>query len=174
MTQRSTPLTADLVPSLTELKNNLRISGNDLDTDLTVKLLAAIYNAEHFIGRVIALSVFTLTDKFSPSVDLTKSPLIEVTSVKVDGDTLVSGTDYTVSGNTVTFSDEVCGYVSVGAEIEIKYKAGRTELEPDVKMAILMAASSMFLNPEDHVETLPKASTNLLRPYRNWELGDDE
>jgi hypothetical protein len=56
----------------------------------------------------------------------------------------------------------------------IIYRAGRTEVEYDIRAAILLHAAALFNNPVDSVETLPKASFNLLRPYRNWELKHGE
>ena len=44
------------------------------------------------------------------------------------------------------------------------------QIPADIVSAILLIASSLFSNPMDSVETLPKASSKLLRPYRNYEL----
>ena len=60
----------------------------------------------------------------------------------------------------------------IGHEVEITYTAGMKEVPYDIQAAILLHASALFNNPVDSVETLPKASTNLLRPYRLWELPD--
>ena len=46
-------------PNLAGLKLNLRLAGTGFDTDLELKLKAAILQAERFIGEVIARSVFT-------------------------------------------------------------------------------------------------------------------
>ena len=61
-----------------------------------------------------------------------------------------------------------------GENMRVTYEAGYECIPPDMKTAILMHAASLFNNPTDSVETLTKASQNLLRPYRSWGLDDGE
>lgn len=90
---------------------------------------------------------------------------MRVVSVKVDGVT-VDGSLYNLDGNAVVFDESMEGEQAV-----IVYEAGWEDVPYDVRAAILMHAAALFNNPVDSVEGLPKASTNLLRPYRNWEIG---
>ena len=153
-------------PSLGEFRNHIRLTTTEMDADLMSKLKAASANAEHVIGEIIALSDFTLADTFSHSVTFPERPFVGVRSVKVDGQE-VPQASWTVNGSTLTFADDVEGTAMV-----IVYRAGREDVEYDIRNAILLHAAALFNNPVDSVETLPKASFNLLRPYRNWELKD--
>lgn len=150
---------------LEKMKSHLRITANDLDNELMAKLTAAIDSAEHFIGRVILKSDFEETIPLSSKVTLCR-PLLSVDGIKVD-DTEISADDYDVDvfSGTITFLGDV-----EGKALKVKYTAGLSQVPSDITNAILLMASSLFANPMDSVETLPKASSNLLRPYRNYEL----
>ena len=149
-------------PSLDDFKSHIRITSNDLDAELQVKLLAAINAAENMIGQVIALSRFTVTLPFTKCIPLPSRPVYQVETVSVDG---LDCEGYSVKGNVIVLDDDV-----EGQEVEVTYVAGMTEVPYDIQAAILLHAAALFNNPVDTVETLPKASTNLLRPYRHWEL----
>lgn len=156
-------LVGESSPSLKELKNHLRLTVCVFDADLREKLYAAIYAAEHFIGQPIALSEFTMEDAFSPIVVLPHQPLIDEPFglvVKVDG---VECSDFEIEDNRITFGANITGH-----RVTVVFFAGREYTEHDIKAAILLHAAALFNNPVDSVETLPKASTNLLRPYRTW------
>lgn len=150
---------------LNKLKSHLRITSNDLDGELMSKLCAAIDSAEHFIGRVIPLSTITETLPFSSVVPLSR-PLVSVDGIEVDGTSVdVDTCEVDVFTGTVTLPDD-----AEGKAVEVVYQAGMGQIPADIVSAILLIASSLFSNPMDSVETLPKASSKLLRPYRNYEL----
>jgi len=146
-------------PTLAEFKSHIRLTTSDMDTDLQLKLQAAIRSAEHYIGQVIAQSVFTYTGDYVKTLTL-KAPVLGVTGVKVDGVALSDGA-WSLSGNVLTVLTE-------GASMEVTYTAGMASVDPDIKAAILLHAAALFNNPVDSVEVLPKASTRLLDPYRTW------
>lgn len=146
-------------PTLEEFKAHIRMTSYDLDTDLRLKLQAAIRSAEHYIGLVIAQSVFTYTGDYAKTITL-EAPVTGVTGVEVDGVALSDG-EWSLSGNVLTVLTE-------GASMEVTYTAGMASVDPDIKAAILLHAAALFNNPVDSVEVLPKASTRLLDPYRTW------
>ena len=146
-------------PTLDEFKAHIRMTSYDLDDDLRLKLLAAIRSAEHYIGMVIAQSVFTYTGDYAKTLTL-EAPVSGVTRVKVDG-VVLSDAEWSLSGNVLTVLTE-------GTTMEVTYTAGMASVDPDIKAAILLHAAALFNNPVDSVETLPKASTRLLDPYRTW------
>jgi len=146
-------------PTLDEFKTHIRMTSYDLDDDLRLKLLAAIRSAEHYIGMVIAQSVFTYTGDYAKTLTL-EAPVTGVTRVKVDG-VVLSDAKWSLSGNVLTVLTE-------GTTMEVTYTAGMASVDPDIKAAILLHAAALFNNPVDSVETLPKASTRLLDPYRTW------
>ena len=149
---------------LSAFKNHLRLTGDDMDSDLTQILDAAFKSAEHVIGRVIPVSQVTVTGTFSCSdlfVRRLRGPVIALDSVTVDGIDVTSGC--VLKENTVT----VMGTYN-DAELEIRYTAGWPDIPADLLNAVFLIGSSLFANPLDSVETLPKASSILLRPYRHW------
>lgn len=146
-------------PTLDEFKTHIRMTSYDLDDDLRLKLLAAIRSAEHYIGTVIAQSVFTYTGDYAKTLTL-EAPVSGVTRVKVDG-VVLSDAEWSLSGNVLTVLTE-------GTTMEVTYAAGMASVDPDIKAAILLHAAALFNNPVDSVEVLPKASTRLLDPYRTW------
>ena len=151
-------------PTLSEFKAHVRITMTDAGTDslLELKLKAAIRSAEHYIGQVIAKSAFVLRDQFAKSVTL-EGPVIEVSSVAVAGSQL-SADQYVLKGKVLHLKVEA----PEDSELVVNYTAGMQSPDPDIKAAILLHASALFMNPVDSVETLPKASSRLLDPYRSW------
>lgn len=150
---------------LEDFKSHIRITSDYLDAELRQKLMAAVFHAEHHIGKVILRSRFVSSLPFSSSVTL-KAPVIEVEGLEVDG---VAVQDYSVSGRVLTVGPSVSGAI-----VTVTYVAGYGFIPFDMKAAILMHAATLFNNPADSVETLTKASQNLLRPYRSWGLDDGE
>ena len=148
---------------LQEFKRHIRMTSDDLDAELYAKLMAAVRHAEHHIGKVILRSEFVTTVPFTSSLTL-KAPGIVVESLEVDGEE-TNGFDQ--DGKTL----HVYGS---GTSMTVTYEAGYECIPPDMKTAILMHAASLFNNPTDSVETLTKASQNLLRPYRSWGMDDGE
>ena len=148
---------------LQEFKRHIRMTSDDLDAELYAKLMAAVRHAEHHIGKVILRSEFVETVPFASSFILkVPSPVVE--SLEVDGEE-TNGFDQ--DGKTL----HVYGS---GTSMTVTYEAGYESIPWDMKAAILMHAASLFNNPTDSVETLAKASQNLLRPYRSWGLDDGE
>ena len=134
---------------LQEFKRHIRMTSDDLDAELYAKLLAAVRHAEHHIGKVILRSEFVETVPFASSYIL-KVPNPVVESLEVDGEE-TNGFDQ--DGKTL----HVYGS---GTSMTVTYEAGYESI--------------LFNNPTDSVETLAKASQNLLRPYRSWGLDDGE
>ncbi len=150
---------------LQEFKRHIRMTSDDLDAELYAKLLAAVRHAEHHIGKVILRSEFVTTVPFASSIPL-KVPGIIVQDLEVDG---VRVAGWSLEGRTLYVPSTVTGSV-----MTVTYEAGYECIPADMKAAILMHAASLFNNPTDSVETLAKASQNLLRPYRSWGLDDGE
>ena len=150
---------------LQEFKSHIRMTSNDLDAELYAKLMAAVRHAEHHIGKVILRSEFVTTVPFASTLTL-KAPGPVVESLEVDG---VAVTGWSLDGTTLYVPSTV-----TGTTMTVTYEAGYTCIPWDMKAAILMHGASLFNNPTDSVETLPKASQNLLRPYRSWGLDNGE
>ena len=150
---------------LQEFKRHIRMTSDDLDAELRSKLQAAVYHAEHHIGKVILRSEFIVTVPFASTLILkVPSPVVE--SLEVDG-AAVQG--YGLDGRVLSVPQGVSG-----EQMTVTYEAGYEFIPDDMKAAILMHAASLFNNPTDSVEVLTKASQNLLRPYRSWGLDDGE
>lgn len=144
-------------PTLEQFKSHIRVTSSDLDAELVSKLRAATLSAEHYIGSIIALSEFTYEGVFSASIRL-HTPVCKLEYVEVDGKR-ITGCKYAKNFLSVP---------GVGENIKVVYRAGMEQVPEDITAAILLHAAALFNNPVDSVETLPKASTNLLKPYRTW------
>lgn len=164
MTER-TPVTLNANDLFDGFKRHIRMTSNDLDADLREKLMAAVQAAEHHIGHIILQSQFAVTVDFASSFIL-RTPTVRVASLEVDGSEV---TDYTVSGRVLNIGAGVSG-----SRMTVTYVAGYDHIPYDIKAAIFMHAATLFNNPTDSVETLAKASRNLLRPYRSWGLDNGE
>ena len=162
MTER-TPVDMSANGLLQEFKRHIRMTSDDLDAELYQKMMAAVQHAEHHIGKVILWSEFTETVPFTTTLTL-KVPNTQMVGLEVDGEE-TNGFDQ--DGKTL----HVYGS---GTSMKVTYEAGYESIPWDMKAAILMHAASLFNNPTDSVETLAKASQNLLRPYRSWGLDDGE
>ena len=147
------------------LKSHLRITSGDLDDELLAKLAAAIENSEHFIGRIILKSTLIDTIPYSSTVALCR-PLIQVDGMKVDGTAVnMEEVKVDVFAGTATLPQSV-----TGESVEVTYEAGMPQPPADIVNAVLLLAASLFSNPLDSVETLPRASMRLLRPHRNYGM----
>jgi len=143
------------VVTLAQLKDNLRLAGTDFDNDLQIKLDAAIQSASSFIGRDLSM-VDTYSFDWAAEVELVIDTAKHISGVKVGGST-VQPSAWSLDGHTFKVTGEA------GDTVEVT-----TDWNQDIKTAIMMHASSLWRNPADTVETLTKASTNLLRQYRNY------
>ena len=152
---------------LPKLKTNLRITGDDLDTVLADKLLAALHSAGHYIGGVCVPSTVTATGVITSTSSLTsltlRGPVLGLTSVVVAGEDVTEGC--TLAGEVLTIPGDFDS-----AACTVIYRAGYSPIPPDMAAAVILIASSLYSNPLDTVEVLPKASSNLLRNYR-WNNG---
>lgn len=148
-------------PTLAEFKAHMRYTQSSMDSELEMKLKAAILAAEHFTGLVIARSSFVMTTSYADTVTL-GAPLLRVDSVTVDG-SAVTGYSFDADTGVLTLPHR-----DDKAQAVISYEAGMASVPDDIKAAVLLHATYLFTHPADTVETLLKASTNLLRPYRIW------
>lgn len=156
MTKREIITTA---VTLDELKTHLRIANNVFDVDLEGKLRAAHYAVEHHIGQVLMKSSFEESMEFT-GVRMLKYPVNEIESVTLNG----AAIPYTVTDEGML----VIPGVHSGT-LELHYTSGDDQVNEDIKIAIMMVAADMFNNPVDRVETMPRASQMLLRPYRRYQ-----
>jgi hypothetical protein len=144
---------------LVELKRNLRIDAGVevFDADLATKLRAAIAAAGSFIGRDL-MQVPVYSYPYAASFELAIDPAVIVKSVAVGEDNL-NPSDWTYADGVMKLSGEFSDDKTVTVE---------TAYKEDIVAAVLMHASSLWMNPADAVEQLPKSSTNLLRQYRRY------
>lgn len=145
---------------LVELKDNLRLDrGFELfDKDLLMKLAASVKHAGAFIGRDLDQTP-VYSYPFAGETAINIDPALCISSVKV-GEAAVAPDKWEYADGVLKITGEYAETDDV--EVETAYNA-------DIKIAVLMHASSLWLNPADSVETLPKASTNLLSQYRHYD-----
>lgn len=147
--------------SLAELKAWNYIEDDIFDGKLTVCLHSAVAAAETYTNQVLWPSVYA----FNCSAlvrEVNVSRLYPITKVEVSlGDEPLPSGRWSFDGRTVKFDSSISGTVSV------EVTAGREEIDPDIKAAILLIASELFRNPTDSVRTLPSTSQLLLQSHRH-------
>lgn len=146
--------------TLDELKNHLHILSEDFDQSLWVNLRAATAAAESYIGRDIIRRVVGMSMPFSKT--FTVADFTTVENVTVDG----MNVEFTQVNNNVTIlvdNGEVVRYTLVSGWEP-------ADCPMDIKMAIMLMAAKYFNNPVDSVEQLPKASSALLKPFKNYMI----
>lgn len=144
---------------LVGVKQHLRITSGDFDSHLDLLIDAAIEQAEKESGCIFLPSEFTIKEQ--SIIDFGGFyPVFEATSLKIDGNvqdiSLVK-----LSGGRVYVEAEA-------SDIEVVFDAGYKLMPKTIEVAIYMIVGKWFINPNDSVEQLPKASTNLLRNFRRW------
>ena len=144
---------------LIDLKRNLRLDADveDFDGDLTMKLQAAIASSGSFIGRDLN-QVPAYSYPYAERMEINIDPALKVESVSIDDSELEPDKWSYVDGAIIIYGD----HQSVETvKVETAYRE-------DIRNAVLMHASAMWMTPTDSVEQLPKQSTNLLRQYRRY------
>ena len=148
---------------LDNLKKQLRISDNDFDEQLRICVSAALTAAESSTGIHIQQETLSWDLPFEEEMDLPEFPA-DIQSVKLDGKQL-SEDQYVSDGLHLYLAEGLSGL-----HVTVTVKVGYQTLPDDIRMAVLLAAARYFTNPVDSVENLPKASENLLRPYRRYNV----
>lgn len=180
----------ELPISLLDVKAHLRYDElSSQDDQLEAYIMAAVRDVE----RVYGMAILTKTIKeywsaFPCSADkpllLRINPVQSVTSVEYidqNGLTQTWDTDeWTYGGfNGYTFIQPVPGYTwpitwAVPNAITITYEAGFGDTPADVPANIAQAlkimVGDMDLRREDAVQSMPRASENLLRPYYRFAV----
>lgn len=143
--------------SLAELKTNLRIvDDTSFDTELQLKLNAAISSASKFIG-VDLTTIENFSCSYADSINWILPSVYYISQVVI-GQTTLLATEWAYSDGKLLIYKE--------GEFEGETVSVTVAYNDDIKVAILMHASALFENPVDSVEQLPKASQNMLRQYR--------
>lgn len=144
------------------LKRNLRLTGDDQDAVLVEKLLAALADSGHYIGGPCVATDMVATGTIPSSGIQTvvlRGPVLSLASVVLGGEDVTE--NCTMDGNSLSLPS-----ADAGTALTVTYRAGWCPIPPDMAAAVILRASSLYSNPLDSVETLTKASSNLLRHYR--------
>lgn len=144
---------------LAELKRNLRLDSDveDFDGDLSVKLDAAIASAGSFIGRDLN-QVVAYSYPYAERMQIDLDPALHVVKVSV-GETPLDDMEWSYADGVMIIHSQFNPQGTV--TVETAYNA-------DIRAAVMMHASALWMTPTDSVEQLPKQSTNLLRQYRRY------
>ena len=171
--------------SLTDAKDQLRITTTDDDDALRIFIAGIRHRTEQYLGRTLVTSIWELKlDCFASVIELPMYPIQSITSVQyVDTD----GDSQTLSSNLYQF-DKGGRLLSAYAQtwpstrsqldaVTITYVAGETHagnVVPDVKLAMLLWIGACDLNRENiafsPVATIPDGAMALLAPHRYLKL----
>jgi len=145
--------------SIAELKTNLRIVDDEsFDSELRLKLNAAVTSASKFIGHDLT-TIEQFSCAYASDVIEFKLPTVyRICQIEI-GTRILTRSEWAYGGDKLHIYVTDPSFIGQDVKISVNYN-------DDIKIAVLMHASSLFENPVDFVEQLPKASQNLLRPYR--------
>lgn len=172
--------------SLTDVKDQLRITGTDDDDALRVFIAAVRHRTENYLRKTLVTSTWELkVDAFDLVLCLPMSPVQSITSVQyVDGD----GDTQTLSSANYEFDAQgrlQSSYGNVWPDtrsqldaVTVTYVAGKTHagnVEPDIKLAMLLWIGASDLFRENTISgtiitTIPEGAKALLSPHRSWKL----
>ncbi len=168
------------VTTLAEFKHFLQIDETDTSQDTLLQEL--LYRAEKKAQTYLSTKFYAsdgtpeiITEKHDANDKMvfTKyQPIISVSSVKLNGDTLTEGADYYVYDGYIqleTLSD-------VPQALEIQYTAGFVGLPDDIVQAVLLIAANYLklnseLKPDQQADyRMPQEAERLLFPYLRLEI----
>lgn len=151
-------LRSEPVVSVERVKANLRLQDNSFDEMIADYIASAVQTSENVTGVTIALSQYVITGVYDGAYRLPVAPVNELI-VQQDGNEV----EYSINGGVLTLPSSC-----MGKQVTITVDAGYTDIPADIRMAVILKASALFLNPVDSADTYVKASDNLLKAYRVW------
>jgi uncharacterized phiE125 gp8 family phage protein len=181
-----TPASGDPV-SLSEAKLHCRIDENADNAIVQSLIRAATVVCETHIRRPIMTQEFKqFFDRWptGSSIELSRGPLLSVTSVKTytDADvaTTFASTNYFVDTSTIpgriVLRQGVTWptFTRYANPIEIQYKAGYGDdpngVPPEIRQAVLATVSYLYENRGEAVAPMPEIATLLLSTHRDWRF----
>lgn len=164
-----------------QVKENCGIFHSEKDAMILLYIQSAVDFAERFTGRQLMPAVWELKmGTYCEFLEISKAPFISLVSIKYyDADnvlrTLTVDVDFVVCSSDpaiIQFKTDFVLYDRPDA-LQIRFNSGYANAEavpPLIRDAIILLASKRYDNPTDSVENLAKASTNMLRHYRIWQM----
>lgn len=146
------------VVTVERVKANLRLQDNSFDEMIADYISSAIKSSENITGVTIPMSQYVITGVYEGSYRVPVAPITNITATCNEEEI-----DVAIDGGVITLP-----LSCVGKQVVLTIKAGYVEVPADIKMAIILKASAMFLNPVDSADTYVKSSDNLLKAYRVW------
>lgn len=151
----TTPVTVE------EARQHLRLMDDTFDPLLATLIEAAVDHAENITGLVLRDgSEYTVATDYATTVRTGIAP-VKTVSGKADD----SNISITMTDGSIIYLNEDKQAESVTLEIV----TGFDRFPDGIRAAILLIVGKLFANPNDGVENLPSAATNLLKNYRIWD-----
>lgn len=159
---------------VSDLRDHLRVTGDDEDAVIAAYTFAATAHAEGFTQRLLSPRACTLLLSDLPSgeepVELPGGAVQSLTSVVVDG---VTVTGCTVSGHSPALlipSDDWPAVTGTGYPVVITYVAGPSKLPFDIRMAIMLMVGDFYENRANAsdvaLKEVPMSARMLMSPHR--------
>lgn len=169
--------------SLTFLKDQLRITDTQHDSYLQSLIIASMAMANDFTGRQLNRATMLAYTNFNGAIyEINRGPVISITKIEIvkeNNDVVeLPSQDYYL------INEELSGIIVIANTatldladstrpdgIRITYVAGYGEEAPmqfpeEIKNAVALYASRMYLNPDNAIDERNTTSDNLLKQYR--------
>ena len=172
------------VLSLTDVKNQLRITGTDDDDALRYFIAGIRQKTEQYLGQTLVTSTWEYKlDKFPDEISLPMYPIQSITSIEyIDADGIeqtFSDIQYDKAGRLKPSYGNLWPATRDQYDaVTVTYVAGNTHagnVTQDVKLAMLLWVGSCDLNRENvligtSIVDIPDGAKALLNPYRRLML----
>ncbi|MDX2050659.1 MAG: head-tail connector protein [Rickettsiaceae bacterium] len=169
ITEDKTIISTNAPLDLEEMKQYLRITGNQDDNLLSLLLQAAICYVEEYVG--IDLSVKEIISIYKVESDmkinLSSKPVRNIVHIKILGeieDKLTAGKDYSLENSKIIIHSKIRANL-----IEVKYLSGVNTTPLSIKQAIMIYAGLLYDKEVINSESM-EGIFMLLGPYRNYKL----
>lgn len=164
------------VVSLADLKDHLRITGDDESAYLTGLSMAATYAVEQWTQRLLTVRGVTLSLTDLPCaqepIELPGGVVASLTSVTADGTPITGGTVLGTSPALLIPAADWPTVTGEGYPVTIIYQAGFATVPADLVHAVKMIAADMYDARSNTVEgPTSKAMISaeyLMAPHRIW------
>lgn len=170
--------------SITDVKNQLRLTSSDDDDSLRLFIAAIRHQTETYLGQTLVTTTWQYKlDSFDSEICLPMGPVQSISSIQyvdTDGVTQTLAADQyqsDIERVKPSYGNSWPSTRDQYSAVTIEYVSGKTHagnVQADIKLAMLLWIGACDINRENiaftQVSEIPNSAKNILFPYRKWKL----